>query len=139
MWLFNGEQVSSHEDLLADCSDFVYVINYTNGQKYIGKKTVRSVRKKPPLAGKKRNRRILTNLPFVNYEGSHETPEGLVIESKVILYQCSTKHAATYLETALLIHHDALFDETYLNSNIGGKFYDNVLNGLLVTNTEDSY
>lgn len=139
MWLFNGEEIRTHEDLLPDCKNIVYIIKYTDGRKYIGKKTVRSVVKRPPLAGKKRNRRVMTNHPFANYEGSHDKPEGIEIESKIILYQCATKTAATYLETALLIHHNAIFTDEYLNKNIGGTFYDNVLDGLLCTNSEDAY
>lgn len=131
MWTYNDQQVVTHDELLPGCISFVYIITYTNGQKYFGKKTVRSIRRKPPLKGKKRNRRILTNLPFVNYEGSFETEEELEVESKIILYQCSSVKAATYLETALLFHYDAIFDPAYLNKNINGKFFDNDLNGLL--------
>jgi len=98
---------------------------------YIGQKCVMSIRKKPPLKGKKRNRRVMQNHPFVKYEGSHDCPEEMVIKSKEILYQCSSKKSATYLETALLFHHDAVFDPAYLNKNIGGTFFDNSLNWLL--------
>jgi hypothetical protein len=55
----------------------------------------------------------------------------LEIFKKEILYQCSTKKAATYLEAALLFHYDAIFDPKYLNSNISGTFYDNSLDGLI--------
>ena len=131
MWLFQGKKICCHEDLMRECTDFVYMIHYTNGQKYIGKKCIRSIRKKPPLKGKKRNRRIMTNLPFVNYEGSHETDGDLDIEEKEILYQCSSKKAATYLESGLLFHYDAIFDPDYLNKNIGGTLFENSLDGLL--------
>jgi len=131
MWIYNDKEVHNHDDLLPGCTDFVYIIQYTNGQRYIGKKCIASKRKKPPLKGKKRCRRIMTRLPFVKYEGSHETADGLTIETKEILYQCSTKIAATYLEAALMFHHDAIFDPCYLNENISGTFYDNSLNGLL--------
>ena len=131
MWIYKNKQINSHDDLLPDCTDFVYMIYYSNGQKYIGKKTVRSKRKKPPLKGKKRCRRIMTKLPFVNYEGSSDLPAGLVITKKEILYQCGAKKAATYLEAALLFHHDAIFDPMYLNENISGTFFNNSLDGLL--------
>jgi len=139
MWLYNGEPVNKHDDLFPGCTDFVYIIIYTDNRKYIGKKAVRSVRKKPPLTGKKRSRKILTNLPFVNYEGSHEKEENLCIERKIILYQCSSRKASTYLETAILFSYDAIFNDDYLNSNISGRFFDNDLNGLLGINTEDIF
>ncbi len=131
MWIYKGSSVTTHDDLLPGCTNFVYIILYANDKLYIGMKTVRSIRKKPPLKGKKRSRRVDTKLPFVNYEGSSELTEGLEIVKKEIVYQCSTKKAATYLERALLFHHDAIFDPMYLNKNIGGTLFDNDLDGLL--------
>ena len=131
MWVYRNKIIKSHDDLLPNCTHFVYEITYTNGQKYIGQKTVKSKRKRPPLKGKKRCRRVWMNVPFLNYEGSSELTAGLEIERKEILYQCSTKKAATYLEMALLFHYDALFDPVYVNANIGGTLFDNSLDGLL--------
>lgn len=131
MWMYKGKEIHGHKDLLPECTDFVYIINYENGQRYIGKKAVRAIRKRPPLKGKKRNRRLLVDLPFVNYEGSCEITIDSKIKSKEILYQCSTRKASTYLEAALLFHHDAIFDPKYLNENIMGKFFDNDLKGLI--------
>lgn len=131
MWIYEGKTVLSHDDLLPGCSDFVYQITYATGQLYIGKKNVQSVRRRPPLKGKKRNRRLMIKHPFVDYEGSSKLVEGLEIVEKEILYQCKTKKAATYLETALLFHHDAIFDPKYLNENISGTHYQNALDGLI--------
>ena len=131
MWEYNGREINSHDDLHPECSDFVYIITYTDGRKYIGKKNIKSVRKRPPLKGYKRNRRILISHPFVNYKGSHSLAKDLTIESKEILYQCSTKKAATYLEAALLFHHNAIFKDVYLNENISGVFFSTSLDGLL--------
>ena len=136
MWIWNDSEVHSHDELHPECTDFVYEILYTNGQRYIGKKTVRSIRRKKPTKAQlkiRKNfvRKEMTNLPFVNYEGSHGKELGLEIEKKTILYQCSTKKAATYLEAALLFHHDAIFDPQFLNENISGRFFDSDLQGLL--------
>lgn len=131
MWIFNGKEINGHNDLIESCTDFVYIITYTNGQSYIGKKAVRSIRKRPPLKGKKRNRRLLINHPFLKYKGSHEDADELTVQLKEILYQCSTRKASTYLEAALLFHYDAIFDPKYLNSSISGKFFSKDLEGLL--------
>lgn len=131
MWLYKNKKVKCHGDLLPGCTDFVYMIHYTNGQKYVGKKTVMSLRKRPPLKGYKRNRRVMIKHPFAKYEGSHDNAAGLKIAEKEILYQCSSRKSATYLEVALLFHHDAVFDPLFLNANIGGLYFDNDLNGLL--------
>lgn len=136
MWLFNGKEIYCHDDLIPECTDFVYMIHYANGQKYIGKKNVQSVRKKKPTkkqlkVRKNYSRKEMTKHKFVDYVGSHGTSDDLEIEYKEILYQCSTKKAATYLESALLFHHDAIFDSAYLNENISGVHFDNSLDGLL--------
>ncbi len=131
MWLYKGKKVTNHNDLLPSCSSFVYIIKYTNGKKYLGKKVIKSLRKKPPLKGKKRARRIMTELPFNDYKGSYADELDYEVKSKIILYQCSTQKAATYLEAALIFHYDALFDPNYLNRNIIGKFFPNDLDGLL--------
>jgi hypothetical protein len=136
MWLFQGKEIKSHEDLHPDCTDFVYIITYTTGQKYLGKKTVRSIRRKKPTKtqlAKRKNyvRKEITNLPFLDYEGSSNLTKELEVEGKEILYQCSTKKAATYLETALLFYYNAIFDNEYLNENINGRYFNNDLDGLL--------
>lgn len=131
VWLYNGGLVRSHDDLHTDCTDFVYLISYEGGERYIGKKAVRAIRRKPPLKGYKRNRRIMTNLPFVKYKGSHERAKDLVPIKKEILYQCSQRKAATYMEMKLLVEHRAIFHPAFLNENIGGKFFSNSLDGLL--------
>ena len=74
---------------------------------------------------------LVTNKPFIKYEGSHSKEEGLEIVTKEILYQCKGKTAATYIETGLLFMHDAVITDNYLNKNIGGKFFDNALEGLI--------
>ena len=136
MWTYNGNPIKSHDDLKPDCTDFVYLISYEDGRKYIGKKTVKSQRKLKPtkaqLAIRKNYvRKEVVNLPFVDYVGSSKLTESLTIVSKEILHQCSTKKAATYIESALLFQYDAIFIDEYINENIGGKFFDNDLQGLL--------
>lgn len=134
VWTFRGGQVLSHADLLEGCTDIVYQIHFTNGTTYIGKKAVRSVRKRPPLKGYKRNRRILVDLPFKNYIGSfdgHKDIKPEEIASKTILYQCSSRKTSTYLEAETLFKTRAIFKHSYINDNISGKFFKNSLDGLL--------
>lgn len=135
MWIYRGKEIHSHDDLLPECTDFVYKITYTSGVMYVGKKAVRSIRRLKPTKAQlkiRKNyvRKEMKNLPFIEYEGSHGV-DGLEVERKEILYQCSTRKASTYLESALLFHHDAIFDPMFLNLNIGGAFFDNDLDGLL--------
>lgn len=134
-WIYRERIIESHDDLLPECTDIVYLITYTDGRKYLGKRAVRSVRRLKPTKAQlkvRKNyvRKELVNLPFAKYEGSHGI-EGLEIAEKEILYQCSTRKASTYIESALLFEYDAIFDPAFLNQNIGGTFFDNDLKGLL--------
>lgn len=136
MWLYKDKEIHSHDDLLPECTDFVYMITYASGKKYIGKKMVKTMRRLKPtkkqLAIRKNYKRVEEkDLPFVDYVGSSKETAGQVVVSKEILYQCSTKKAATYIEAGILFNENAIFDDEYLNLNIIGKFYDNDLNGLL--------
>ncbi len=135
MWTYNGKEITSHEDLLPECTDIVYLLTYSDGRKYIGKKVIRSIRRLKPTKAQlkiRKNyvRKEIKNSPFVDYEGSHKQ-EGLTVVSKEIIYQCSTKKAATYLECALLFEHDAILVDDFINENISGRFFQNDLDGLL--------
>ena len=127
-WIHNGKEILSHEDLSDDVVGFVYLITYTNGKKYVGKKLVRGIRKLRPtkkqLAIRKNYKRTEEqDLPFTNYNGSSKMSEGLTIQSKEILELCSDKLNTTYCETKWLMRLDVLCDETYLNENIAGTYY----------------
>lgn len=136
LWTYRNKPVASHDDLLPECTDFVYCITYESGKKYIGKKTVRSMRRLKPtkkqLAIRKNYKRVeQKDLPFVDYVGSSKETVGEVVASKEILYQTSTKKASTYIEAGILFNEDAIFGDEYLNLNISGRFFDNDLDGLL--------
>lgn len=137
-WEYKNTTVTSHDDLHEDCQVFVYELTYADGRKYIGKKQVRAMRRKKPtkkqLSIRKNYKRVeMTNLPFANYEGSLENIDLPVVVKKEILYQCSNKISATYMETALLFKTDAVISKKYLNRNIMGKFFDNATEGVLNT------
>lgn len=136
VWKYKSKPINSHDDLLPNCTDIVYVITYESGKKYIGKKAVRSMRRLKPtkeqLKIRKNYKRVeLKNLPFIKYEGSSSETENEIVQHKEILYQCSTRKAATYIECAMLFGEHAIFDENYLNKNISGTFFDSDLKGLL--------
>ena len=136
MWEYKDKPIASHDDLLPGCTDIVYCIYYESGKRYIGKKTVMSMRRLKPtkkqLAVRKNYRRVeLKQLPFIDYVGSSKETEGEIVKTKEILYQCSTKKAATYIEAGILFNENAIFEDDYLNLNISGKFFDNDLDGLL--------
>lgn len=74
---------------------------------------------------------VVTNKPFLKYEGSSTENDGEELKSKEILFLTSTKKAATYIEVALLFENNVLFTSTYTNKNISGTFWDDSLDGLI--------
>lgn len=131
MWIdLNNKPIKSHEDLHPDCTDIVYLIEYDNGQSYIGKKTVRSWRTLPPLKGKVRKRKVFKDIPFMKYEGSHGQL-GLVAVNKTILSQCGSRKTATLLEIEEILTRGALANDKFINANILGKFFPRDYEGIL--------
>lgn len=135
-WLYGDKVVENHDGLHPECRAFVYIIYFEGGMKYIGKKTVRAVRKLKPtkaMLEKRKNavRRGLKNLPFVDYCGSSKLVGDLKPVRKIIVAQYANHTGCTWHEAELLFKHDALFDDTYLNQNILGKCFPNYKNGLL--------
>ncbi len=141
-WFYQDQVVLSHDDLLPDCTDFVYELIFTDGTKYIGKKCVRSIRRIKPtkaqLAIRKNYvRKELKDSPFVKYEGSSEENKDKILLGKEILYQCSNKKTASYIEMSLLVINEVLFNDKYNNKNISGTYFDNSLDGLLGQKEEE--
>jgi hypothetical protein len=124
VWTYKGEVVPD-DDISHELYGFIYVINYTDGTKYIGKKNFWTDRRLKPRktdrVNAKRIKRVETN--WRTYEGSSKLSHGKTVESKEIVRLCNTKTELTYYEVYHLMVAKVLFDETYLNQNILGKFY----------------
>ena len=145
-WLLNGEAVS-HDFIPSEYIGFIYVISYTDGTKYIGKKNFWTTKEMDSLkSGKKRDghieyvgrnrggkrvyrERVKTEMNWRRYNGSSAYTDGKEIQSKEILMMCKEKIDLTYWETYYLMERNVLFDDKYLNQNILGKFYSGQLAG----------
>lgn len=132
-WKLNGKDC---DEIPGEAIGFVYNITYTDGDYYVGKKLARSVRKimlgKKELAARptkrhKNYKMVLKEHPWRDYEGSTVHSEGKTIAKKEIVAWCHTKVAMAYVETSLQITMGVLFDPKALNQNVGGKYFDNVL------------
>ena len=136
-WFYRNKVIIGHDSLPKECTHIVYRLTFCDSMQYIGYKTVRSERRLKPtkaqLAIRKNYKRVeWKDLPFVDYVGSSKENEGKELVSKEIIYFCSNKRTATYLETKLLMSLGAIEpNSVYTNKNIGGKWFDNCLDGLL--------
>ncbi len=124
-WQFNG-------DWPDNCFGFIYQItNNSSGKKYIGKKQVRKIIKRPPLKGKKNKRHILTESDWKNYTGScNELNDEINVHGKgdftfTILRLCYNKWELAYYEAELQFKLGVLLSDEYyngiINCRIGAK------------------
>ena len=122
MWYFNGEVFN---EASKDYEGFVYLItNLENGMKYIGKKHFWERRKNP-----KTGRRQTKESDWIDYFGSCVTLKedvkilGADKFKREILHLCRHKKSMSYYETYEQFKRNVLFDDTYYNTNIEGRFY----------------
>ena len=125
-WMYGSQEVVDIPDGMVG---FVYIITYVDGTYYVGKKLARSLRKKKPLKGMRKNARrmVMVEHKWREYEGSSAIETKSEILNKDILYWCSTARAMTFLEAETQFKLRVLQDKKSLNGNILGKFFRNVL------------
>ena len=124
------------EGVLEESTDlpygFIYKItNLTNDKKYIGKKQCQSVRKRPPLKGKKNKRHEKIETDWKTYtSSSNELNKDLEQLGKdnfkfEILRWCDSKWELSYYEARLQFKEEVLLRNDYyngiINVRIGGR------------------
>lgn len=135
MWLYNGEEFTS--EMIGDYVGFVYVItDLTNNKKYVGKKTLVSKRKLPPLKGKTRRRTKIVESDWQKYYGSSDEVKMLVEENgaesfdREILHLCKSKGEMSYLELKEQMEREVLLNDEYYNGIIQVKIHRNHVQSL---------
>ena len=124
------------EGVLEESTDlpygFIYKItNLTNDKKYIGKKQCQSIRKRPPLKGKKNKRHEKIETDWKTYtSSSNELNKDLEELGKdkfkfEILRWCDSKWELSYYEAGLQFNEEVLLRDDYyngiINVRIGGR------------------
>ena len=104
---------------------FIYKItNVTNDKKYIGKKQCKSIRKRPPLKGKKNKRRYEIETDWKTYtSSSNQLNEDLDTLGKdsfkfQIIRWCDSKWELSYYEAKLQFEEEVLLKDDYYNGII---------------------
>lgn len=104
---------------------FVYIItNLISNKKYIGKKQMQTVKKMPPLKGRKNKRHKVIETDWKTYTGSSsELNDDIIKYGKEnfkfeILRFCSSKSEMAYYETKTQFEQDVLLKEDYYNGII---------------------
>jgi hypothetical protein len=95
----------------------------------VGKKTLLSTKRLPPLKGKTRKRTVKKQSDWRSYYGSSEEVKSLV-ESigtdnfhREIIYLCKSKGAMNYLEAMEQFNRGVLISDEYYNEFIGVKIH----------------
>ena len=128
-WTYQGKIVA---ELPEDCEAFVYLItNLINHKKYVGKKLAKFKTTKKPLKGKKNKRRGTKESDWKTYWGSSaqliDDVEKLGEHrfTREILYYCSNRGTASYLEAQEQFERKVLETDEYyngiINVRIGGS------------------
>lgn len=129
MWTYN-EQV--YDETPEQYQGFVYMItDLTNDKKYIGKKQCQSIKKRPPLKGKKNKRHEKIETDWKTYtSSSNELNKDLETLGKdnfkfEILRWCDSKWELSYYEARLQFKEEVLLRNDYyngiINVRIGGR------------------
>lgn len=130
MWYYQNKEFTS--EMIGDYVGFVYCLeDKRNGKKYIGKKLFKSMRKLPPLKGKKRRRTKVIESDWKTYCGSSELTQQIVEEhgleafEREILHLCKSKGEMSYLELVEQVERKVLLSDDYYNNIIQVKIHGN--------------
>ena len=136
MWLFENKEFDPADSRIDELAGFVYCItDLNNGKKYVGKKTLWSIRRLKPLKGKTRKRIKKAQSDWMKYYGSNEEVKLLVENDggerfkREIIRLCKTKGLMNYYEAKEQFDREVLFSDEYYNEFIGCKIHSKHVRG----------
>lgn len=129
-WLYNGKPFDSED--IQDNYGFIYrITNTENGHDYVGRKYFTTIKKRPPLKGKKNKRRETIETDWKEYWGS--SPRLLAdIEqlgrdkfTREIIHLCKSRGETNYMEAYYQFTEGVLLREDNYNGIIQIKLGKN--------------
>jgi hypothetical protein len=137
-WTYLGKTFES-EDIL-DYYGFIYrITNTTNGHDYIGRKYFTTIKKRPPLKGKKNKRRETVETDWKEYWGSSPRLQadidllGKDKFTREIIHLCESRGETNYLEAYYQFKEDVLLRENNYNGIIQIRLGKNSVKDLKIT------
>jgi hypothetical protein len=134
-WIYNGKTFDS-EDIL-DNYGFIYrITNTTNGHDYVGRKYFTTVKKRPPLKGKKNKRRETVETDWKEYWGSSPRLQADIDTlgkdkfTREIIHLCKTRGETNYMEAYYQFTEGVLLREDNYNGIIQIKLGKNSVKDL---------
>jgi len=134
-WTYNGKIFDS-EDIL-DNYGFIYrITNTTNGYDYVGRKYFTTVKKRPPLKGKKNKRRETVETDWKEYWGSSPRLQADIDTlgrdkfTREIIHLCKSRGETNYMEAYYQFTEGVLLREDNYNGIIQIKLGKNSVKDL---------
>ena len=129
-WTYNGKTFDS-EDIL-DNYGFIYrITNTQNGHDYVGRKYFTTVKKRPPLKGKKNKRRETVETDWKEYWGSSPRLQADIDTlgkdkfTREIIHLCKSRGETNYMEAYYQFTEGVLLREDNYNGIIQIKLGKN--------------
>ena len=129
-WTYNGKPFESED--IHDNYGFIYrITNTTNGYDYVGRKYFTTVKKRPPLKGKKNKRRETVETDWKEYWGSSPRLQADIDTlgkdkfTREIIHLCKSRGETNYMEAYYQFTEGVLLREDNYNGIIQIKLGKN--------------
>ena len=129
-WLYNGKPFDSED--IQDNYGFIYrITNTENGHDYVGRKYFTTVKKRPPLKGKKNKRRETVETDWKEYWGSSPRLQADIDTlgrdkfKREIIHLCKSRGETNYMEAYYQFTEGVLLREDNYNGIIQIKLGKN--------------
>jgi hypothetical protein len=122
-WTYNGVPFESEN--INEYYGFIYrITNTVNGYDYVGRKYFKTIKKRPPLKGKKNKRRETVETDWKTYWGSSPRLQADIDAlgkdkfTREIIHLCESRGETNYLEAYYQFKEDVLLRENNYNGII---------------------
>jgi len=137
-WIYNGKAFESED--IQDYYGFIYrITNTVNGFDYVGRKYFKTIKKRPPLKGKKNKRRETVETDWKEYWGSSPRLQADIDKlgkdkfTREIIHLCESRGETNYLEAYYQFKEDVLLRENNYNGIIQIRLGKNSVKDLKIT------
>jgi hypothetical protein len=137
-WTYLGKTFESED--INEYYGFIYrITNTVNGYDYVGRKYFKTIKKRPPLKGKKNKRRETVETDWKEYWGSSPRLQadidllGKDKFTREIIHLCESRGQTNYLEAYYQFKEDVLLRENNYNGIIQIRLGKNSVKDLKIT------
>jgi hypothetical protein len=137
-WTYLGVPFESED--INEYYGFIYrITNTVNGHDYVGRKYFKTIKKRPPLKGKKNKRRETVETDWKEYWGSSPRLQADIDKlgkdkfTREIIHLCESRGETNYLEAYYQFKEDVLLRENNYNGIIQIRLGKNSVKDLKIT------